>query len=96
MPNYTGPWKRIPRWPSGMKSLLVPYVVPSLNKLFGMSHWERNRERIKCQLAFKCALLRSGQDSLIQTTSAEAANLSSIASSTAEPSKTTILNTSNL
>ena len=37
--------------------LVINYPVPSLNKLFGMNHWQRRREKKAAQDAFESALL---------------------------------------
>ena len=48
--------------------LTIRHPVPSLNALFGMSHWARLREKKKIQAAFAYALLALGEDSSTRTT----------------------------
>lgn len=81
-------------WPEGIRTLWVPYVMPSLNALFAMNWPQRCRERKKCVGAFGCALLAVEQDALIQTTSAP--STSSTVSGLVEPSQETASTTSKL
>jgi hypothetical protein len=58
--------------------LVVRYPVPSLNKLFAMSHWERHQEKKRTQAAFASALQAIAADYLTPTTSLGDASISSI------------------
>jgi hypothetical protein len=48
--------------------LVVYHPVPSLNKLFGMNHWQRQKEKKATQAAFRSALLALGDGYSIKTT----------------------------
>lgn len=52
----------------GTLMLIVKHPVPSLNALFGMSHWQRVKEKKKIQIAFASALSACGIASSIQIT----------------------------
>ena len=66
-----------------MKIVLnVNYSVPSLNKLFKMNHWNRHREKLRCQGALASALLDSAVNCSTQTISQEVVSTLSTASAT--------------
>ena len=52
----------------GTLVLIIRHPVPSLNALFGMSHWQRVKEKKKIQIAFASALSACGVASSIQIT----------------------------
>lgn len=67
--------------------LIIYHPVPSLNRLFGMNHWQRRREKKATQAAFLSMLKASGFDSW--TTTICAASFSLTASATRSSSRTT-------
>lgn len=51
--------------------ITVNYKIPSLNRLFAMSHWQRKDERHKAHYALWCALSPTEASFSTQTTSAQ-------------------------
>lgn len=58
---------------------VVDYRIPSLNRLFAMTHWERHREKRKAQVALLLALQACADDCSTRTTSPEEQNTFSTA-----------------
>lgn len=54
--------------PSDVIKLVVRHPVPSLNRLFSMTPWDRHREKKATQAAFMFALSAFGNNSLTLTT----------------------------
>ena len=55
-------------------TITVKYVVPSLNALFAMNHWQRAKARKQTAAAFESALSPEGVAFLTPTISAEKAS----------------------
>lgn len=68
----------------GTLLLIVKHPVPSLNTLFAMTQWQRHREKKATLDALLLGLRRSGEDSLILTTSLEERNILQTAYATLE------------
>lgn len=66
----------------GTLILIVKHPVPSLNRLFAMTQWQRHREKKATLDALLSGLRRSGEDSLILTTSWEERNILQMAYAT--------------
>jgi len=49
-------------------TLVIRHPVPSLNRLFSMTHWSRQREKRKTQAALLSALSPTAADFLTRTT----------------------------
>lgn len=52
-------------------TLVVRHPVPSLNRLFSMTHWSRQREKRNTQAAMLSALSPTAEGSVMRTTSAQ-------------------------
>jgi len=56
--------------PPGGLRITLKYRLPSLNRLFGMNHWQRHREKKEAKRAFESWLRAGAAGSLTPTTSA--------------------------
>ena len=68
--------------------LFIRYKIPSLNRLFGMSHWQRLKEKKLALAAVRSASSLTGPDTATLTTLSEDANTFSMPFDDADTSKT--------